>query len=164
RHLDTTVREEVIILLTVHVLKDTDEEYERYAALLEDVERIRIGSRKDLLGTGRERLAQAFYHEAIRQAEQGRTDRALLNVRMTLHNSPKHLAAFKLKERLLGRRLWDNEGTRTRLFLLDLISQEQTSLEETDSSRLFGRPPLDLQVQRDAIRDSETDVVTEETP
>ena len=164
RHLDTTVREEVIILLTVHVLKDTDEEYEQYAALLDDVERIRVGSRRGLLGTGRERLAQAFYQEAIRQTEQGRTDRALLNVRMALHNSPKHLAAFKLKERLLGRRLWDNEGTRTRVFLLDLISQEQTSLEQADSSELFGRPPLDLQVHRDAIPAPETDVVTEETP
>jgi type IV pilus assembly protein PilQ len=146
---DETVREEVIILLTVHVLKETDEEYQRYAALLEDVERIRVGTRKGLLGTGRERLAQAFYQEAVRQAEQGDTGRALLNVRMALHNHPKHLAAIKLKERLLGRRIWDDEGARTRLFLLDLIREEQTSREEADHSRLLGRPPLDLQVHRD---------------
>lgn len=146
---DQTIREEVIILLTVHVLKDTNEEYERYAALLEDVERIRVGSRKGLLGTGRERLAQAFYQEAIRQTELGNADRGLLNVRMALHNHPTHLAALKLKERLLGRRMWDNEGTRTRLFLLDIIGQERTSREELDQSRLFGRPPLDLQIYRD---------------
>jgi type II secretory pathway component GspD/PulD (secretin) len=164
RHLDTTVREEVIILLTVHVLKDTNVEYERYAALLEDVERIRIGSRKGLLGTGRERLAQAYYQEAIRQTEQGRADRALLNVRMALHNSPKHLAAFKLRERLLGRRLWDDEGTRTRLFLLDLMRQERTSLAQTDRSELFGRPALDLRVLRDAAPESEPDEAVEETP
>ncbi len=146
---DQTVREEVIILLTVHVLKETDEEYERYAALLEDVERIRVGSRRGLVGSGRERLAQAFYQEAVRQAEQGENARALLNVRMALHNHPKHLAAFKLKERLLAERLWDNEGARTRLFLLDLIRQEQTSRQETDRSGLLGRPPLDLQIHRD---------------
>lgn len=163
-HSDATVREEVIILLTVHVLKDTDEEYERYAALLDDVERIHVGSRMGLLGTGRERLAQAFYQEAIRQTEQGNTDRALLNTRMTLHNNPKHLAAFKLKERLLGRRLWDNEGTRTRLFLLDLIRQEQTSLEKTDNSALLGRPPLDLRMHRDKVLELEKEAATEEAP
>jgi hypothetical protein len=50
---------------------------------------------------------------------------------------------------LLGRRIWDDEGARTRLFLLDLIREEQTSREEADHSRLLGRPPLDLQVHRD---------------
>jgi type IV pilus assembly protein PilQ len=163
-----TVREEVIILLTVHVLKDTEEEYERYAALLEDVERIRVGTRKGLLGTGRERLAQAFYQEAIRQAEEGRPDRALLNVRMALHNNPKHLAALKLKERLLAQRLWDNEGTRVRLFLLDLIKEEQTSREEADHSRLLGRPPLDLQIHRDNVvpeaAEPDTEAAGEEMP
>jgi type IV pilus assembly protein PilQ len=149
RNSGQTVREEVVILLTVHILKDTSEEQERFASLLEDVERIRVGSRRGLLGSGRERLAQAFYQEAIRQVEQGHTGRALLNVRMALHNHPKHLSAIKLKERLLGQRMWDNEGSRSRLFLLDLIRQEQAPPEEVDQSGFFGRPPLDLQIQRD---------------
>lgn len=149
RSSNQTVREEVIILLTVHVLKETPEEQERHAALLDDVERIRVGSRRGLVGTGRERLAQAFYQEAIRQAEQGHTDRALLNARMALHNHSKHLAAIKLKEQLLGQRLWDNEGARIRLFLIDLIRQEQMPLEQVDESELYGRPPLDLQIHRD---------------
>jgi type IV pilus assembly protein PilQ len=161
---DAIVREEVVILLTVHVLKDTDQEYQHYAALLDDVERIRVGSRRGLLASGRERLAQAFYQEAIRQTEQGHTGRALLNVRMALHNYPTHLAANKLRERLLARRLWDNEGTRTRLFLLDLIRQEQTPLEQVDHSGLFGRPPLDLQVQRDPAPAVETEPTPEEMP
>jgi type IV pilus assembly protein PilQ len=163
-HLDTTVREEVIILLTVHVLKDTPEENQRYAALLDDVERIRLGSRKGLLGTGRERLAQAFYQEAIRQTEQGRGARALLNVRMALHNAPKHLAALKLKERLLGQRLWDDEGTRTRTFLLDLIRQEEVSRQEAGRSEVLGRPPLDAQILREATRVLDTDTTAEDTP
>jgi len=148
-HSDTTVREEVVILLTVHVLNETDEEYDRYNALLDDIERVRVGSRRGLLGSGRDRLAQAFYQQALRQVEQGDAKRALLCTRMALHNSPKHLAAIKLKERLLGRRLWENEGTRVHLFLLDLIRQDQTSLEDADRSELFGRPPLDLRLHRE---------------
>lgn len=148
---DQTVREEVIILLTVHVLKETAAEREQHAELLEDVERVRIGSRRGLVASGRERLAQAFYQEAIRQAELGHTDRALLNVRMALHNQPKHLAALKLKERLLGRRLWDSEGTRMRLFVLDLIGRERMSAEQLDETQRFGRPPLDLRTNREQV-------------
>jgi hypothetical protein len=165
---DQTIREEVIILLTVHVLKDTAEEHERYAALLEDIERIRVGTRRGVLGTGRERLAQAYYQEAIRATEQQDTGRALLNVRMALHNDPKHLAALKLKERLLGRRMWDNEGSRGHLFLLDLIRAEQTSREQADQSGLFGRPPLDLQIHHDDVAEpapeEQGDTPAEETP
>ncbi len=142
---DQTVREEVIILLTVHVLKNTDQERDSHAALLEDVERIRVGGRLGLLGTGRERLAQAFYQEAIRQVEDGRLDRALLNVRLALHNYPKHVTALKLKERLLGRRMWDSDGSRNRAFLLNLIQREKMSPAEADRSGLLGRPPLDWQ-------------------
>ena len=145
---DGTVREEVIILLTVHVLKNTDEEQAQYTALLDDVERIRVGSRKGLVGLGRERLAQAFYQEALCQAERDDLEKALLNVRMALHNNPKHLAALKLKERLLGRRLWDDEGTRMRTFVLDLIRHEQDSSGAESQDELFGRPRLDLDLHR----------------
>ncbi len=120
-HLDQTVREEVIILLTVHVLKNTPQEQARFAELLDDVERIRVGSRRGLMWTGRERLAQAFYQEAVRQLGAGHDDLALLNVRMALHNNPRHLAAIRLKEQLLGRRMWDNPGSRIRPFLIELI-------------------------------------------
>jgi type IV pilus assembly protein PilQ len=118
---DQTVREEVIILLTVHIVKETAQQRQQFAGLLEDVERMRVGSRMGLLGTGRERLAQAYYHEALRRLEAGDRGRALLNLRMTLHNQPKHLAALKLLERLLDERLWDEEGTRMRTFIYELI-------------------------------------------
>lgn len=140
-HLDQTVREEVIILLTVHVLKDTPEEQKQFSELLDDVERIRVGSRRGLLWTGRERLAQAFYQEAVRQLGAGHEELALLNVRMALHNNPRHLAAIRLKEQLLGRRMWDNPGSRIRSVLLDLIRSSsnppahQPSLGRPESER-----------------------------
>jgi hypothetical protein len=146
---NTTIREEVIILLTVHVLKGTPDETDRFAALREDVERIRVGSRKGLLGSGRERLAQAFYHEALKRLEQGDPDAALLNVRMALHNYPRHAAALKLKERLLGRRIWDSDGSRGRTFILEL-------LDAGDSGRgLLGRPRLDRELLEDPSPEGE---------
>ncbi|NUQ50818.1 MAG: hypothetical protein HUU27_12995, partial [Phycisphaerae bacterium] len=138
---DRTIREEVIVLLTVHVLKHTREEDEAFASLVEDVERVRVGSRRGLSGLARERLAQAFYQEAVRQAEAGQRDLAMLNVRMALHNAPKHLAALKLKESLLSRRLWDSEGTRMRTIALQLI---QNTAAEPGRGPLFERPQMDF--------------------
>jgi len=106
------------------------------------VERIRVGSRKGLMCTGRERLAQAYYQEALRQLEQGCTDRALLNVRMALHNQPKMLPAIKLKEELLCRRMWDTDSGRMRTFTWDLIRRE--SIPCGPLPPMFGRPDAEL--------------------
>lgn len=55
---DSTSREEVIILLTIHIVKDR----EAYAAAsreqYEDIERMRVGIRQGLMWHGRERVAQ----------------------------------------------------------------------------------------------------------
>ncbi|MCK4340095.1 MAG: hypothetical protein KAY37_00035 [Phycisphaerae bacterium] len=142
---DQTIREEVIILLTVHILKETEQEQSYYRELLEDVERIRVGSRRGLVGTGRERLAQAYFHEALARLEQDDRKLALLNLRMTLNNQPKHLAALKLLERLLDERMWDDEGTRMRTFIWEMIQPEPLP-EHTPAQPMFGRPSADAEV------------------
>ena len=142
---DQTIREEVIILLTVHVLKETEAEHAAQRELVDDVERIRIGARQGLLGTGRERLAQAFFHAALADLERGRTGLALLNARLALHNQPKHLAAIKLEERLLHQRLWDDEGSRMRTFIWDLIRPERQA-QGISEPPVFGRPQIDAEL------------------
>ncbi len=139
---DQTVREEVIILLTVHVLKDSEQENAQFAQLLDDIERVRVGARRGLMGTGRERLAQAFYHEALRQLEAGDEKCALLNARMALTNQPKHLAAIALKERLLGTRMWDEEGLRMRDFIWQLIDEPAPGAAPP-AIKPYGRPAPD---------------------
>lgn len=139
-----TVREEVIILLTVRLLKDTDAENEHFEGLIDDVERVRTGARLGLVGAGRERLAQAYFQEALEKAEQGDYDRALFNVRMALHNHPRHIGAIKLRERLLSARRWDDDGTRMHVFLLDLLRQERDAI---DAPPDFGRPALNQETQ-----------------
>lgn len=149
RQSNDTIREEVIILLTVNVLKDTREEQTRSERLLDDIERVRVGSRKGLLGTGRERLAQAYYQEALRRYETGELDKALLNVRMALHNQPRHLSALKLKEELLGKRMWDSTGGRSRAFLHDMIRDAKPPLPKGKRPEVFGHPPMDMELERD---------------
>lgn len=145
RRTEETVREEVIILLTVHVLKNSQRENDQFAALVDDIERVRTGTRRGLLGVGRERLAQAYFQESVTQAEKGKHDLALFHVRMALHNQPRHVGALKLKEKLQSRRAWDDDGTRSRVFLLDLLRAERGDPAELP---VFERPPLDLEVLR----------------
>ncbi|MEW6249773.1 MAG: secretin N-terminal domain-containing protein, partial [Planctomycetota bacterium] len=140
---DATTREEVIILLTVHIVRNTPQELDAYRELLEDVERIRVGSRRGLLGTGRERLAQAHYHEALRNLERGQDDLALLNLRMTLNNQPKHTPAIKLRDSLLQRRTWDDDGSRMRTFIHELIDPHGRKLDR----EVFGRPAPELLIE-----------------
>lgn len=135
---ESTTREEVIILLTVHVLKESAAEQEMGEALIEDVERVRSGARAGLIGTGREQLAQAYFKEALAQLELGEADKALLNTRLALHNHPRHAAALELKERLESQRIWDHEGANIRTLLLDLLSEDKPGTP--NGAAKFGRP------------------------
>jgi len=132
---DSTIREEVIILLTIHIIKD----YEAYEnASLEEgerIERVRVGLRQGMMWHGRERLAQSHYHRAIERFAEGRMDDALWHVRMATHNNPRMLAAIELKERITGVREWDEAGSAVQDFVYDLILRERGAIRPR-----FGRP------------------------
>lgn len=145
---DATVREEVIILLTVRVLQDSAEDEGAFDGLIDDVERARVGTREGVMGIGRERLAQAYFQEALRLTQAGEPERALLNVRMALHNQPRHMAALKLRDELENRRAWDDDGSRTRTFLLDLL-RERKGGDARGEPPVFDRPGKDLDLLRD---------------
>lgn len=132
---DNTQREEVIILLTIHVIKDSDAMSEASAEATEDIERYRVGMRNGLLWSGRERLAQAHYHWALEHLAKGHCSRALWDLELALNNNPKFLAAIKLKEQLVDKRKWDDESSATRGFITELIMKETGAV-----TPMFGRP------------------------
>ena len=138
---DGTTREEVIILLTVRVLKNDAVEKAANESLIEDIERTRVGLRRNLLGVGRERLAQAYYREALNQLDKGNRDAALFNARLTLHHQPKHLGAMRIEERITKERAWEEDGTRMRTLIWQLINPTATSTPHVRPP--FERPDLD---------------------
>ena len=145
---DSSAREEVIILLTVHIIKDADDYARSGADQLRSVERIRLGARRGVMWHGRERLAQAHYRKALERLAEKDLDKALWEVRMSLHSNGRFLPAVDLKEQILGIREWEDDGTATRQFIHDLIAAEQfeegarqplpTSSIETSSKTLRG--------------------------
>lgn len=133
---DSTSREEVIILLTIHIVKDHDAYAEASMGVLEDIERLRVGLRQGLMWHGRERLAQSYCKRAWERLAAGDVDKALWNVDLALHNNARLLEAIKLKERLTERRSWDLDGTGTRAFIQRVIGRERGYTLPP-----FGRPP-----------------------
>lgn len=132
---DTTQREEVIILLTVHIVKDDDALAEASAEAIENVERYRVGMRRGMQWFGRERLAQAHYQWALEHVEKGRIGKAIWDLNLAINNHPQFLAAIRLKEQLVDRRAWDEESSEIRGFLDRLIMKEQGIMATP-----FGRP------------------------
>ena len=155
---DRTIRQEVIILLTVHIVKDQDRYAQAGEAARQDSERIRVGMRRHLMWTGRERLAQAHYRKALEQYTAGDLDKAQWNVRLALHNNPELLAAIQLKEEILGRRSWDDDGSMIRGFIQALIAEEQGVVQPefdrpappfTPPAALYGPTPTEKREAND---------------
>ena len=143
---DELDREEVIILLTVHIVKDdqayADQSMEQYHKL----ERARVGLRKGMMWHGRERLAQSFYRKALEYHELGDLDRARWHVQMALHNYPRFLQAIKLKDEIEQARDWEDDATISREFIFDLIRREQGL-----TGSVFDRPEPSFETEPEAV-------------
>jgi len=106
---DELDREEVIILLTPHIIQqEADEAVSEQ--IKDDVERFRVGQRKGLRWWGRNRIAQTYLRDAKRALADGRRDKALWNVDMALSLQPRMEEAIRLKERLTERAYWSDQS------------------------------------------------------
>ena len=106
--IDSTQREEVIILVTPHILKQANDEAVS-AQLRDDVERFRMGLRKGLRWWGRNRLSQTHMRWAREAVNVGDNGTALWNLDMALSLEPKMIQAIRLKEKLTEQAYWADE-------------------------------------------------------
>ncbi len=139
---DSSSREEVIILLTLHIVKDQTAFAHASRQAYEDVERTRIGLRQGLMWHGRERLSQSNYQKAVQAADDGDLDRALWYADMAIRCNSRHAAAIRLKERILGKRAWEEDGTAARTFIQELIAKEKGY-----PLPMFDRPAPEVRIQ-----------------
>ena len=106
---DATRREEVIILITPHIIKDKPD-FAVGEQLKTEIERVRIGARQGLQWWGRGRLAQTHMQWARNDLKKGRNTTALWNTKMALSLQPTMLDAIRLKERLDCKAIWSNQS------------------------------------------------------
>ncbi|RKY07994.1 MAG: hypothetical protein DRP66_05495, partial [Planctomycetota bacterium] len=96
---DSSVRQEVIILLTPHIIENTAElDGDARAA---DVERKRLGARKGLHWAGVGRLSEDSYTKAVGLYSAGDSTGALRELNWTLNLRPTYLEALRLRERIV---------------------------------------------------------------
>jgi len=102
---DTTVREEVIILITPHII-DHEPDEAVSERIKDDIERCRVGARQGLRWWSRSRLANTYMRSARQEATNGNVSWALWNVDMALNIAPQMSDAIQLKEKLTHQAYW----------------------------------------------------------
>jgi type IV pilus assembly protein PilQ len=140
---DTTTRQEIIILLTPHIVKD-DAAYGRMGEEeLKDAERLRVGVRKGMMWFGRERLAESAYEDAVDEMNKPHpdVDKAIWHLNCAINLNPKFIEAIEMKEKLTGKEVTDVDNSTIRSFVQRAII-EDTAPATTQPTALL--PPLPL--------------------
>ena len=120
---DTTRRQEVIILLTCHIIEEPSETEGQ--ARMDDVRRKRFGAKEELQWIGRARLAEDRYAEAAKYYVEGNNEAALKVLKKVLELRPTYLEALWLKERIISETNPEQEAMMERNVLED-VEREAT--------------------------------------
>ncbi len=111
-HDDSTDRNEVIILITPHIISnEVDEAVSRQ--IRDDAERIRMGQRKGLQWWSSERMAMCYLRAAKEAIRAGNREQALWDLDMALSIRPRLFEAIRIKEQLTQKAYWDGEVQHT---------------------------------------------------
>jgi type IV pilus assembly protein PilQ len=126
---DITVREEDIILLTPHVVKDDNAYSEFSEQELKQTERIRVGMRKGLMPWGRERLAESWYQNAVNEMNKPHPDRqkALFHLNCAIQLNPKFTEAIEMRAQISGHEMTAVDNSTIRHFVRNQIMAERAN-------------------------------------
>ncbi len=123
---DRTVREEVIVLLTPHIVKDDVAMNELSEAELKRTEQLRVGTRRGMMWFGRERLAESAFESAKREMSKDNPNRktALWHLNCATNLNPKMLEAIEMKQELTGREVTTSDGSSVRHFVRRMMLED----------------------------------------
>jgi type IV pilus secretin PilQ/predicted competence protein len=124
---DTTTRQEIIVMLTPHIIKDDS----AYAALSQDqlraAEEYRVGVRRGMMFFGRERLAETAYENAQHELDKAHPDRelALWHLNVATNLNPTFLEAIELKQKVSGQVVSSVDNSAIRAFVSDAMMADE---------------------------------------
>ena len=127
--IDGAAREEVIVLITPHII-DAAEHQESAAFAMQEVERRRTLAHRALLPWGRERLALAHYNWALEHLRENHKGRAMWDLDIALSLDPGAVKASRLRDRITGEISAEPDNSAIRN-LLHKSAQEDAKAEET---------------------------------
>ncbi len=137
------VREEVIVLITPHIVTA---EHERLADKARDeIEQHRVLAHQGLMPWGRERLAHAHYRWALEHLRAGRRDKALLELNMALAILPVFPEAARLRDQLTGESLAEPDHSIIRDLLAPLRVHNPPATQPAPAGGPNRQPPVETQ-------------------
>jgi type IV pilus assembly protein PilQ len=121
---DVAEREEVIFLITPHIVKE-EVDYAAGEKVLQECFVLLNAARDGLQWHSRDSLAAAHYNCAKKHQAAGDLDKALWNAKLATHMSPMYLDAYKLRNQLLGETIYRGEIGSMRTFMRNLIEESK---------------------------------------
>lgn len=106
---DGTERDEVIILITPHIINHPVDEAVS-DQMRDDAERVRVGQRQGLRWWATDRLAQSHYRSAKQALRAGDQQKALWWLDLSLAHRPSMIEAIRLKEQVTRKTVWSDEA------------------------------------------------------
>jgi type IV pilus assembly protein PilQ len=140
---DSTQRQEIIILLTPHIIKDEDAYADASGKIMDDVEKLRVGVRKGMMPWGRERLAESSYEKAVTEMNKANPDRkkAIWYLNCATNLNPTFMEAINLKQSLTGHEVTDVDNSAIR----DFVRQQMLDRDRPATTQpTFGLTPAEL--------------------
>jgi type IV pilus assembly protein PilQ len=120
---DATNRQEIIILLTPHIIKDDAQYSKSSEEQVKELEQMRVGVRKGMMWFGRERLAESAYENAVAEMNKPHPclDLALWHLNCAINLNPKFIEAIEMKEKITGKQVTDVDNSAIRSFVRQQI-------------------------------------------
>ncbi|MCC6422657.1 MAG: secretin and TonB N-terminal domain-containing protein [Phycisphaerales bacterium] len=130
---DHTLREEVIILLTPHIVKDDAAYSSLSEEALKEAETLRVGVRQGMMPWGRERLAESSYESAVAEMKKPNPDRqrALWHLNCATNLNPKFIEAIHMKEMLTGHQVTAVDNSMIREFVAKAVLADRAVVPAT---------------------------------
>jgi hypothetical protein len=126
---DATQREEIIILLTPHIVKDMDQYANSSEEEAKVADRIEVGARRGLMPWGRERLAESWYEMAVEEMNKPHPNRqlALWHLNCAINLNPMFSEAMELRAQVTGKELTATDDSTIRSFVKRQILAERAN-------------------------------------
>ncbi len=126
---DRTSRDEIIILLTPHIIKDDSAYTAASEEMLKESERLRVGIRKGMMPFGRQRLAEMSYEGAQQEMKKPNYDpqKVLWYLDSATNLNPTFRDAIVAKERITGEIVTEADNSSMKSFVRQQVLADRAS-------------------------------------
>jgi len=119
---DKVKREEVIVMLTPHIIEESAQTEGQARA--DDIRRKRFGAKDELQSISRAKMAEDHYAKAAKYYVEGDNESAMTEISAALTLRPSYIEAIRLKERIIGQTA-PEEAEKLERVILENIDREE---------------------------------------